>query len=65
MYARASRWLCNLILSAGCCADGNERTVNKTAGSQKSAERGMRIEATTGIVCHVRIDGEAKVQKAA
>lgn len=25
----------------------------------------MRREATTGIVCHVRIDGEAKVQKAA
>lgn len=65
VYVRAPRWLCNLILSAGCCTDGNERTVNKTAGSQKPAERRMWIEATTGEVCQVRIDGEAKVQKAA
>lgn len=39
--------------------------MNKTAGSQKPAERRMRIDATTGEVCQVRIDGEAKVQKAA
>lgn len=32
----------NLILSAGCCVDGNERTADQTAGSQKTARE--RVE---------------------